>query len=99
MSGHTPEPWQYDPDQSETLIEYTDERGLTGMVAQVEGYSDEPYEANAQRIVACVNALAGIRDPEAFMAEWRAIKEEELDDHDFIDRVIDNLCLFPKDQS
>lgn len=36
-------------------------------------------EANAARIVACVNAMAGIVDPEAFVAECRPLTDAEAE--------------------
>lgn len=44
-----------------------DEDGVT--------YWDEQGEADLKRIVACVNALAGIESPQALVANWKAAVE------------------------
>ena len=66
---HTPEPWLVDPD--EPTIHAIDRRVLIAdcRVTQVAATRPprEPGvdDANADRIVACVNACAGIADPAA----------------------------------
>jgi hypothetical protein len=39
----------------------------------------ETGKANAERIVSCVNAMAGIEDPQKLRDTWDAIKHLELD--------------------
>ena len=67
MSNHTPEPW-FTANKGSTIG--ADRQGLTFFcVGDNFGYE------NADRIVACVNALAGIPDPAAEMARLRAVEE------------------------
>jgi hypothetical protein len=68
--SHTPEPWEY--------FEYTNSIGVKMIKGNKTKYSAEPYavcggysqedkditRANARRIVACVNACAGMDEPE-----------------------------------
>lgn len=70
MSKHTPEPWAYD---NEFIVDASD-----NYLADCAGsdFSVEQDRYNAQRIVACVNAMAGIEDPGAFM---EVVKQLELD--------------------
>jgi hypothetical protein len=75
---HTPEPWLVDPD--EPTIHAIDRRVLIAdcRVTQVAATRPprEPGvdDANADRIVACVNACAGIADP----ADLRRQRDELL---------------------
>ena len=72
MSKHTPEPWEV-----ERSVDY-------GLVAQavnpspndsdIDGNREAHY--NAARIVACVNACAGIDDPAAEIAALRKVAQE-----------------------
>lgn len=56
MSGHAPGPWRYDKDN---LNVYSN-----GMVAQIYGHiHNGEKEANAYRIVTCVNACEGLKNP------------------------------------
>lgn len=78
MSEHTPTPWYI---QEHPAIE--DEFYLAGQRTEDHPYfnvtslgpdilSDEDYprkRADAERIVACVNAFEGIKDPEAWIKE------------------------------
>lgn len=65
MNTHTPEPWAYE----NGYIIQQDGGEYGYQIAHVKHpYSDFPddeIEANAARIVACVNACAGMGDPEA----------------------------------
>jgi hypothetical protein len=84
MSGHTPEPWGVcGPAQDGSFIltppdfaERADEEWTT-LCAFVDD------EADAYRIVACVNALAGIPDPAAFVKAARELlaQSEATIDH------------------
>lgn len=72
MSEHTKEPWSQG-DGSRNMIYawkgqvlvFTDD-GYRIIVSCNQNYPEEA-EANARRIVACVNALKGIDDPEKFV--------------------------------
>ena len=77
MSKHTEEPW------------YTEDRvgygSISGTRINADGWvvslavGDVPelnHKANAARIVACINALAGIDDPEAFMLKVRELWDD-----------------------
>lgn len=80
MSGHTPEPWvvRNVGSRSEPMMNIyaariagREPRHHVAIVAT--GDSPQPMEdANAARIVSCVNALAGIPDPEAAI---KAVRE------------------------
>jgi len=69
---HTKEPWAWSGETAlfglagEQIIDYADYEGMW-----FSRYDDAKDQANRDRIVACVNALAGIEDPEAFMRDVR----------------------------
>jgi len=63
MSKHTPEPWSTSTDPTLIFSEY---EGRNLVTARARG-PDEEKPHNAQRIVACVNALAGVEDPADFL--------------------------------
>lgn len=46
---------------------------------------------NAKRIVACVNALEGIEDPQKHRETWEAIKQLELDAYHSLKERYDQL--------
>jgi hypothetical protein len=79
---HTPEPWQAYPDGMITSY------GIIVAQVEVENAEDSPgtVEADANRIVACVNACQGIDDPAAALAaarealEWSKAAMEALQD-------------------
>ena len=67
---HTPEPWNFTPPDGV-------ERGMVGSsthpwICELDDFDTAESEANAQRIVACVNACTGIADP---VAALEAVKE------------------------
>ena len=75
MSAHTPEPWEFwnrttdDPDSKLIMKAYpSGEKGaaVCAPIAEMGSPKDADFDddANGERIVACVNALAGI-NPEA----------------------------------
>ena len=69
---HSPEPWRIEVEGLSSGV-LVDANG--GFVA---GYSSDEgafsfNDPNYQRIVACVNALAGIQDPAAFMREVHSL--------------------------
>jgi len=80
MSKHTPEPWHYDP---AIEIRYDSQTGkpyerrmdwiLSGEITVASVFRADFLEADALRIVACVNALAGIEDPEKTIPELRKL--------------------------
>lgn len=61
-------------------IEYPDgsTRSFTNVVCGTTGHSETARE-NILRIVACVNAMAGIDDPAAFVARAKRIEEAARD--------------------
>ena len=80
MTGHTKEPWEingcdWDEETDQTIgCEITDSEFY--FVASCEGgRSSEHDNANARRIVDCVNAFAGIPDPLAFVQAARGMAE------------------------
>jgi hypothetical protein len=66
---HTKEPWKYDADEDHMI-------GSDGVGVRSGAGLRDPDEcaANGARMVACVNALAGIPDPAAFVARAKAIE-------------------------
>jgi hypothetical protein len=71
---HIPEPWS----QSDTWVFAADREFIAvafGHKQFTNGRANA--NANAERIVACVNALAGIDDPEAFVKEAKAAMQKD----------------------
>jgi hypothetical protein len=73
---HSPEPWVID-DPNDTLVAILDADGTYLYIAEF-GWDSNEYHTdpdtdilNAARTVACVNALAGVEDPDGFMKEIR----------------------------
>lgn len=61
MSGHTKEPWRVKPAEHGSNCFYVVDGDATSAVARVTNYKMQGVgEANARRIVACVNACAAI---------------------------------------
>ncbi len=80
MSAHTPEPWcihrgysGYAQFPADVVIESMADDEWCVAIA-IGDVLEVPAEANAARIVACVNALTGIENP----AEWVAKAKEAL---------------------
>lgn len=73
MSKHTPEPWK-DGFLRVTAID----GGMKIAVTSCEIGNVEIEQANANRIVTCVNACAGIDDPAAEIAELKRQRDELL---------------------
>lgn len=69
--NHTPEPWELDTHPRDVI-------SASGkFIARAQGrFGDDAADANARRIVACVNALAGIPDPAAFVKAARALADD-----------------------
>lgn len=86
MSEHTPEPWNVDevfwrgaipyecPEWSIQNKSIHDENGWS--ICMVQGDNNKPMQANAVRIVACVNACTGMADPAAEIAALRERAEK-----------------------
>jgi len=64
MTDHTQEPWDIRYFNHGTFIHH-DKEEIAGMY--FGKYQAKDQEANAKRIVQCVNAMAGIDDPEMFL--------------------------------
>jgi len=76
MSEHTKEPWIFTEDEFFGLGVHTE--NYKKRIAQVSQSSmgiSEEHRANGKRIVICVNALAGIEDPEAFVKAAKEFRE------------------------
>ena len=73
---HAPEPWVISEDSENDILSesYGKGNGWYEVAAPVSGSgNDDDAQANAERIVACVNACEGI-DPEAVPAMLEALK-------------------------
>jgi len=71
---HSPEPWRTETSPEGRWVEiYSAPKPAVEDVAQASGL------ANAARIVACVNALAGTEDPEAFIEGLRSTLSHTVD--------------------
>lgn len=67
MSDHSPEPWHVIDTCARRFINDADGKGVASASMRVEAVNGlELAEANAERIVACVNACAGI--PTSYIA-------------------------------
>ncbi len=75
MSQHTPEPWH----QSSRYLYDKDWHTLAAFCTTNRDAPPEQDIANTQRIVACVNACAGIADPAATLAALRALLDDVAD--------------------
>ena len=67
---HTPTPWRFD--HLKMKIKGTDDVNYMTIIANISPNMDysrgmNTQRANAERIVACVNAMEGIENPEEFM--------------------------------
>jgi|3_EtaG_2_1085321.scaffolds.fasta_scaffold15134_2 hypothetical protein len=84
MSKHTAGPWKYCPpvldDESGFVgAKAGDGHGVTSLADRPVLESAAQFEANAARIVACVNACEGMDDPEAFVEAAKHITRELTD--------------------
>lgn len=81
-NSHTPEPWKYRPNKHDDWGFIRDEKGTLVANAlnsdisyeQHDEYrikSKDPYYHNAVRIIACVNAMAGIENPEKWVKDQK----------------------------
>lgn len=64
---HTPEPWCLGPSASSTEIYSNITKTHVATLQTRGGNTLNQVHANGPRIVSCVNALAGILDPEEFV--------------------------------
>ena len=74
MSKHTPEPW-YKFDEGNNIF------SSNGHVSEISGHETHPALdiSNAARIVACVNACAGMDDPAKYMEGVRILEKTYYD--------------------
>ncbi|HEC66589.1 MAG TPA: hypothetical protein ENI23_15040 [bacterium] len=80
MNEHTPTPWKIqnhpaDPTEFYLAGQKTEDHPYYNSTSYPpEILSDEDYprkRADAERIVACINAMEGIADPEKFMSQFK----------------------------
>ena len=81
MTEHTKEPW------TATFRGAVKARNKTIAHCWTTEDRAKTWEADATRIVACVNALAGIDDPEAFMRDVRVMLEFDEDSPNFLEKM------------
>lgn len=67
QATHAPEPWYFTPYRNSTREGQIEPAGGTDCII-----ADVP-NADGKRAVACVNAMAGIKDPEAFIRAVRCL--------------------------
>ena len=91
MSKHTPEPWALSSESQRIIVEAPAFEGASSLrlIGSTCGHPDSwayPTEeagyANALRIVSCVNACAGMEDPDKEIAELRRQRDELLTELD-----------------
>lgn len=92
MSTHTKEPWLA---QFGEVVSVLDENGvriaiLTSFTRKGLRDGDE-VEANAHRIVACVNAMAGVEDPYSHMRKIGSAQEAATALHAQMERLRKSL--------
>lgn len=89
--NHTKEPWHVDEDFNIA------HKGIGESVIATTHYYGE-YEANARRIVACVNACAGMADPATELTAIRArVAEMESENKrlkTLLDGILDGFYFF-----
>lgn len=77
MSKHTPEPWHVGCDEAMRFTYDTQIVGREGtqtfVMCEFNGNFPDWSRANAKRAVACVNTLAGIPDPAAYIKAMREV--------------------------
>lgn len=80
MSEHTPEPWELSSESPKIIVVPSMFEGpeLRTLIGSTCGHpnswaypTEEAGAANALRIISCVNACAGMEDPEREIAELR----------------------------
>jgi hypothetical protein len=80
MPEHSPEPWSVEEREAGNAaprfwINHASAMAGEYVVAELNGECCLNAQADAERIVACVNALAGIEDPEEFVREAKELRE------------------------
>lgn len=86
MSKHTPTPWNCDTAEIGTFVRF--EGLILAKMRELEGID---HKANAARIVACVNAMAGIEDPQMLRDDWEATKHLNLNAYKEVSQERDEL--------
>ena len=75
---HTPEPWKFVEDGNADIYHiFESERWIVTLLLNGEMPTPKQLEL-MRRIVACVNACAGIDHPEEVIRAMRAVKAEDL---------------------
>lgn len=82
MSKHTPEPWRQGGSESDAVSKFAHASQVVGelsgssyILASFNFNFSELAIANAGRAVACVNAMAGIPDPAAFVERAKRMED------------------------
>lgn len=83
---HIKEPWISNTTSIGTFIIH---EGL--IIAKMRELEGIEHRANADRIVACVNAMAGIEDPAQMREMWDIVKHLELDAYPVLKEKTDTL--------
>ena len=79
MSKHSPEPWSSDINSSDWhQIRSSDKNWIADTCASMCDGNIPLGEANAARIVACVNACAGMEDPAVEIEKLKRQRDELL---------------------
>lgn len=98
--NHTQGRWKVTRAQGMPVIA-TESNPFIYFVSVADWQETPEYEANAYRIVACVNAFDGIEDPQKMRDTWEATKHLELDAYDKtkqeLDEANNNLTLLRKE--
>lgn len=101
-SKHTPEPWAYNEHTHRVWADTHESEAYNhsdAIICDVSHYTvaDREGHANAARIVACVNAMADIDDPQKLRETWEAIKHLELDAYHKMKEERDALLEYATD--
>ena len=86
---HTPEPWYINPSFGFSSILGPDHRSIATLPVVARPFKES--DANLERIVACVNACKGIKDPEATLPAMReALRaaSQDLKSRSVVDNII-----------
>lgn len=79
---HTPEPWKIDNKLGTRIYSTKEDANHEQLIAILSPLECSPGKAtcnaNTARIVACVNAMAGIEDPETWMKTTKEVMEGNL---------------------
>jgi hypothetical protein len=111
MSKHSPEPWELARSTKASRGESTVFAGLRSVAGAGPLSNDlKATKANAERIVACVNACAGVEDPESAVRVLRDAArtaalfingdyEGRMPEGDVLTLLRNALAIFPKEGS